>query len=110
MRTLVGSRRCAVLMLAAFFSLLTLIATPLRAAGLQGVGVVFLHGKGVWTGAFDGGIPAALAAEGAVTASPEMPWSFMRLYGATYEEAMREIDAAVAGLKGKGATRVVIVG
>ena len=90
--------------------LLWLIATPLHAASLQGTGVVFLHGKGVWTGAFDGGIPAALEAEGAVVASPEMPWSFGRMYGATYDEAMREIDAAVAGLKGKGATRIVVVG
>jgi pimeloyl-ACP methyl ester carboxylesterase len=86
------------------------IAASVRAASMQGVGVVFLHGKAVWTGAFDGGIPAALEAEGAVAISPEMPWSFGRMYGATYEEAMREIDAAVAGLKGRGATRIVIIG
>jgi pimeloyl-ACP methyl ester carboxylesterase len=90
--------------------LLLLIATPVQAANLEGTGVVFLHGKGVWTGAFDGGIPAALEAEGAVAVSPEMPWSFSRIYGATYDEAMQEIDAAVAGLKGKGATRIVIIG
>ena len=86
------------------------VATPIHAAGLHGTGVVFLHGKGVWTGAFDGGIPSALEAEGAVVASPEMPWSFARMYGATYDEAMREIDAAVAGLKAKGATRIVVIG
>jgi pimeloyl-ACP methyl ester carboxylesterase len=90
--------------------LLLLFATPVGAASLQGLGAVFLHGKGVWTGAFDGGIPAALEAEGAVAVSPEMPWSFSRIYGATYEEAMREIDAAVAGLKGRGAIRIVIIG
>ncbi len=90
--------------------LLLLIATPVGAAGLQGTGVVFLHGKGVWAGAFDGGIPAALEAEGAVAVSPEMPWSFGRIYGATYEEAMREVDSAVARLKAKGATRIVIIG
>src|SRR5262249_56826976 len=90
--------------------LMLLIATSVQAASLQGVGVVFLHGKGVWAGAFDGGIPAALEAEGAVAASPEMPWSLRRIYGATYEEAMREIDAAVAGLKGRGARRIVIIG
>ncbi len=90
--------------------LLALIATPVRSAGLQGLGVVFLHGKGVWAGAFDGGIPAALEADGAVAAAPEMPWSIGRIYGATYEEAMREIDAAIVGLKNKGATRIVIIG
>jgi pimeloyl-ACP methyl ester carboxylesterase len=100
----------SVLSTARILCLLLLIATPVGAAGLQGTGVVFLHGKGVWTGAFDGGIPAALEAEGAVAVSPEMPWSFGRIYGATYEEAMREIDAAVAGLKGGGARRIVIIG
>jgi pimeloyl-ACP methyl ester carboxylesterase len=71
---------------------------------------VFLHGKGVWAGAFDGGIPAALETDGAVTAEPEMPWSLTRMYGATWDEAMREVDAAVAGLRARGATRIVVIG
>jgi pimeloyl-ACP methyl ester carboxylesterase len=86
------------------------VATPLQAAGLQGTGVVFLHGKGMWPGAFDGGIPGALEAEGALVVSPEMPWSFGRMYGATFEQAMTEIDAAVAGLQAKGVSRIVIIG
>ena len=82
------------------------------AAGREpaGMGVVFLHGKGVWPGAFDGGIPGALEAEGRQVVSPEMPWSLRRMYGATFEQAMTEIDAAVAGLKAKGATRIVVIG
>jgi pimeloyl-ACP methyl ester carboxylesterase len=96
--------------LAMVLSLLALPAAPVRAAGLAGVGVVFLHGKGVWAGAFDGGIPAALEADGAVTAEPEMPWSFTRMYGATWDEAMSEIDAAVVGLRARGATRIVVIG
>jgi pimeloyl-ACP methyl ester carboxylesterase len=83
---------------------------PVSAASLRGMGVVFLHGKGVWPGAFDGGIPAALEAEGAKVVSPEMSWSLRRMYGATYEQSMAEIDAAVATLKAKGATRIVIIG
>ena len=113
MRPFVGIRRngaAAALLLVRTLCLLVLFATPGRAGSLQGLGVVFLHGKGVWAGAFDGGIPAELEADGAVAAAPEMPWSISRMYGATYEEAMREIDAAVAGLKGKGATRIVIIG
>ncbi|MBO0752219.1 MAG: alpha/beta hydrolase [Bradyrhizobiaceae bacterium] len=90
--------------------LLMLMVAPVRAADLHGVGVVFIHGKSTWAGAFDGGIPGSLEADGAVTAEPEMPWSIGRMYGATYEEAMQEIDAAVAGLKKKGATRIVIIG
>ncbi len=95
------------LMLLAF---VIVAAAPLQAASLQGTGVVFLHGKGVWPGAFDGGIPGALEAEGAQVESPEMPWSFRRMYGATFDQAMTEIDAAVAGLKARGANRIVIVG
>jgi pimeloyl-ACP methyl ester carboxylesterase len=86
------------------------VAAPLQAASLQGMGVVFLHGKGVWPGAFDGGIPGGLEAEGALVVSPEMPWSFGRMYGATFDQAMTEIDAAVAGLQAKGASRIVIIG
>lgn len=100
----------AALALGQWLCLMVLLAAPAAAAGLQGVGVVFLHGKGVWSGAFDGGIPSALAAEGAVTASPQMPWSVLRLYGATYDEAMQEIDESVAGLRSKGATRIVVIG
>ena len=103
-----GAAACLAVMRA--LCLLALIATPVSSASLQGLGVVFLHGKGVWAGAFDGGIPAALEADGAVAVAPDMPWSISRMYGATYEEAMREIDAAVAGLKRKGATRIVIIG
>jgi pimeloyl-ACP methyl ester carboxylesterase len=100
----------AALAVAALVCLFLAAMAPALATGLQGTGVVFLHGKGVWPGAFDGGIPSALEAEGAVVASPEMPWSFRRMYGATFDESMREIDAAVAGLKAKGATRIVIIG
>jgi pimeloyl-ACP methyl ester carboxylesterase len=80
------------------------------AASLQGFGIVFLHGKGAWSGGFDGGILSALEAEGALVAKPEMPWSFHRRYSATYDEAMAEIDAAIARLKAKGASRIVVIG
>src|SRR5215475_15168328 len=107
---LATGRHVAALLIVRTLLLWWLLATSAQAGNLQGTGVVFLHGKGVWAGAFDGGIPAALEAEGAVAVSPEMPWSLGRIYGATYEEAMREIDAAVEGLKGRGAGRIVVIG
>src|SRR5579883_71088 len=98
-----------VLTSALFF--LPLAAGVVRAfADLQNLGVVYLHGKASWPGALNGGILSALEDEGALIAEPEMPWSFNRRYGATYEQAMGEIEAAVAGLKAKGATRIVIIG
>ena len=89
---------------------LSFAALAQQTANLHGVGVVYLHGKGAWPGAADGGILSTLAEEGALVATPEMPWSFKRKYGATYEQAMAEIDAAAAGLKAKGATRIVVIG
>src|SRR5436309_720668 len=44
------------------------------AANLHGTGIVYLHGKGSWPGGLDGGTPNALKEEGALVASPEMPW------------------------------------
>ena len=85
-------------------------AATAQTANLQGVGVVYLHGKGAWPGAADGGILSTLAEEGALVAMPEMPWSFKRKYGATYEQAMAEIDAVAAGLKAQGVTRIVVMG
>jgi pimeloyl-ACP methyl ester carboxylesterase len=80
------------------------------AADLHGLGVVYLHGKAAWPGALNGGILSALEDEGALVATPEMPWSFHRRYAATYDQAMGEIDAVVADLKAKGATRIVVIG
>jgi pimeloyl-ACP methyl ester carboxylesterase len=86
------------------------LGAPASAGQLQDFGVVYLHGKGAWPGAFNGGILSALRDEGALVAMPEMPWSFHRRYAATYDQAMAEIDAAIAGLKSKGARRIVIIG
>jgi len=77
---------------------------------LQEFGIVYLHGKASWPGAFNGGILDALREEGARVATPEMPWSFHRRYAATYDQAMAEIDAAVDGLKEQGARRIVVIG
>lgn len=77
---------------------------------LSGFGIVYLHGKAGWPGALNAGILNALQDEGALIATPEMPWSFRRRYSATYDEAMAEIDAVVASLRAKGARRIVVIG
>ena len=81
-----------------------------RRRRLQGFGIVYLHGKAGWPGGLDGGILDALQDEGALIATPEMPWSFRRRYAATYDQAMAEIDTVVAGLQAKGASRIVVIG
>ena len=94
------------------FALLTTggLARVAAATDLHGLGIVYLHGKAAWPGALNGGILGSLKDEGALIVTPEMPWSFHRRYAATYDEAMTEIDSAVAGLKAKGAQRIVIIG
>ena len=69
------------------------------AVDLHGLGVVYLHGKGGWPGGLNGGILGALKEEGALVATPEMPWSFHRRYDATFDQALTEIEAAIARLK-----------
>jgi pimeloyl-ACP methyl ester carboxylesterase len=93
-------------------ALLSALALPHQALGadLEDLGVVFLHGKGLWAGAFDGGLTSALHEAGAKVLTPEMPWSFDRMYDATYEQAMREIDAAVAKLRAQGLVQIVVIG
>jgi pimeloyl-ACP methyl ester carboxylesterase len=86
------------------------VADAAQPASLQGFGIVYLHGKGAWPGALNGGILSSLEDEGALIAEPEMPWSFHRRYAATYDQALAEVDSAIAGLKAKGATRIVIIG
>ena len=86
------------------------MAAPAGAQSLQGVGVVYLHGKAPGRARSTAASSSSLEDEGALVAKPEMPWSFHRRYAATYDQAMGEIDAAVAGLKAKGATRIVIIG
>jgi pimeloyl-ACP methyl ester carboxylesterase len=77
---------------------------------LTGFGVVLLHGKGGTPTSMIEGLSETLKREGALVQAPEMPWSHRRIYDATYEQAMAEIDLAVQKLKWAGATRIVIAG
>jgi pimeloyl-ACP methyl ester carboxylesterase len=108
-------RRVSPLVLAAVVAVAALLsayttARAEQAQSLHGLGVVYLHGKAGWPGAMNGGIISGLKEEGAVVAAPEMPWSFHRRYDATYDQAMAEIDAAIAGIKAEGAKRIVLLG
>jgi len=74
-------------------------------------GVVVMHGK--WGSAGDKTtvpVAHALQAAGFLVDQPEMPWAGSRLYDRDYDAAMDDIDAAVARLKARGATKIVISG
>lgn len=102
MTSLRGFRPLAALLL------LFCLTAPLAAA--DKTGLVLLHGKlGMPSKAF-GTLAPQLEAEGVLVDMPEMPWSRNREYGASYDQAMEEINASVARLRAKGATRIVVGG
>jgi pimeloyl-ACP methyl ester carboxylesterase len=89
--------------------LLVLVAASVPAAAKMGV--VLMHGKG--------GMPEsrmmnplieALGDAGFMVTPLEMPWSRERGYDAGYMQAMQEIARAVAALRAKGATKIVVAG
>src|SRR3982074_3810032 len=91
-------------------SVAPVLPRPALSLELSELGVVFVHGKGMWPGAFDGGIVNLLREAGAKVATPGMPWSFTRIYAASYQEGLRAIDAAAADVKARGATKIVSSG
>jgi len=90
---------------------LGLVLPGAGARAAETVGVVVIHGKDAKP-PFRGivGLEGALSQAGFLVEAPEMPWSASRNYDADYEQAMVEIDGAVARLKARGAKAVVIAG
>jgi pimeloyl-ACP methyl ester carboxylesterase len=74
------------------------------------VGIVLLHGKQSSVPGPVGSLAEKLRGAHYLVATPEMPWSRDRIYGASYEDAMSEIDKAADGLKKKGAQKIVVGG
>ncbi len=100
---------------AAWLLCITLVCAPAslakaQSADLRGYGVVLMHGKFGTAGAFLDGVKSALEREGAAVVTPEMPWSLHRIYDASYEDAMIEIDRAVMEVQRLGATKIVVGG
>jgi pimeloyl-ACP methyl ester carboxylesterase len=94
-------------------ALLLVVAMALAshvATAADNLGVVLLHGK---AGSPAGGIrelASALQGRGYLVSTPTMPWAKSRIYDASFEQAMAEIDREVEALRQKGATLVVIAG
>jgi pimeloyl-ACP methyl ester carboxylesterase len=87
------------------------IAAPAWAFDPPSTGVVVIHGK--WGRPGDPNIAplaAALQKAGFIVDQPEMPWSGARLYDRSFDQAMDEIDAAVARLRAAGAKKIVVAG
>ena len=85
-----------------------MLAPMAASAADNGVGVVLLHGKWVLNRKTLETLSEALEEAGYTVAMPDMPWSGFRDYDRSYEDALTEIDAAVAKLRKDGATRIVV--
>lgn len=77
---------------------------------LEGFGIVLIHGKGGTPTTMIEGLHESLKRAGALVEAPEMPWSARRIYDATFDQAMTEIDAAAERLKKSGAKKIAVVG
>jgi esterase/lipase len=81
-----------------------------RQRSLSGLGIVLIHGKGGTPTSMIEGLHESLKREGALVEAPEMPWSARRIYDATYDQAMTEIDAAAERLRKAGAKKIAVMG
>lgn len=80
--------------------------TPAVAFDLRGAGVVLIHGKAGGQGPLQP-LAQALKARGAIVVLPRMSWTSGYR---TYDQTLREVQAAVSRLKAGGASRIVLAG
>lgn len=74
------------------------------------IGVVFMHGKLAPAEKAHKDFRDFLERKGFLLNAPEMPWSKNRVFDKPYNEALNEIDAAVADLRARGAKYVLVGG
>ena len=97
-----------------FFPLHLLLAVAVQlgsppAHAQHAIGVVLMHGKQSAPGEHDD-LAGALVRAGYAVERPEMCWSNRRIYDLPYLDCLREIHAAIARLKSRGATEFVVAG
>ena len=104
---------------AALLAIACIAPTSPASAGGK-VGLVLMHGKlgsplgttGLTSKAtpIGGRLVADLKSAGYLVAAPEMCWSGRRGFDKPYEDCLTEIDAAIADLKARGASAIVVAG
>lgn len=95
---------------AILFSIVTALTSHIACAAGDDLGVVLLHGKAGSPDGYIRELAAALQGKGYLVSAPTMPWAKNRIYDASFEEAMVEIDRQVDALRQKGAKLVVVGG
>ena len=74
------------------------------------IGVVVMHGKGGSPAKWVAPLAGGLEQKGYLVANLEMPWSGRRHYDVDVATADKEVDAAIDGLRAKGAKKVFVAG
>jgi pimeloyl-ACP methyl ester carboxylesterase len=87
-----------------------LFAAPVSAQNAPAIGIVVMHGKGGGPGGLVKPLADGLEARGFRVANLQMRWSRERKYNADVATAVKEVHAAVAELRGKGAKKIFIAG
>ncbi len=93
-------------------------AGPTVAAAPPQAGIVLMHGlNGVPLGAeggngraIGGDLVAGLRTAGYAVETPEMCWSHRRIYDRAFTDCFADVDAAIARLRAKGASVIVVGG
>ena len=78
-------------------------------ARAETLGIVLIHGKQGTPGLFER-MASGLENAGYLAERPEMCWSRERIYDLPYLDCLKDIDAATAKLRARGATGIVIAG
>jgi len=91
------------------FACFTLLLGVAPAGAANTIGVVLLHGKTGMPSQL-AKLSAALTVAGYAVETPEMCWSKKRIFDKAFPACLAEVDAAVADLKARGATKIVVGG
>lgn len=87
-----------------------LLSLPVAVVAQEPIGIVIMHGKGGSPARLVSDLARSLEGKGYLVANLEMPWSGNRNYDVPVSRAEEDIEAAVAGLRSKGAKKVFISG
>jgi pimeloyl-ACP methyl ester carboxylesterase len=95
----------------ALVALFATVAQPAEAQSPEAkIGVVIMHGKGGSPTRHVADLASFLEAKGYLITNLEMPWSARRQYDVDVGGAEKEVEAALAELRRRGATKLFVAG
>ncbi len=93
-----------------FIAILSDAVVPAAMAQNEPIGIIIMHGKGGSPSRWVSDLATSMERSGYLVANLEMPWSGRINFSLPVSKAEEDIDAALKGLRAKGAKRVFISG